>query len=144
MADFNTINFGWGKRHDGSGTYKGPGFMSGRTPDGSVVTEWSGDMPTRNGIMAYPTVYHDITPWDFTTIMNAVSPTDFGMTLRRPPNPPEDYRPQYRSTDPLLPEVSDRAYEAALVRLMMGLSPYIMDGEPTQSDALYHYRRRGQ
>lgn len=136
MADFNTINFGWGKRHDGSGTYKGPGFMSGRTPDGSVVTEWSGDMPTRNGIMAYPTVYHDITPWDFTTIMNAVSPTDFGMTRR------SDGRAV--STDPLLPEVDARAYEAALVRLMMGLSPYIMDGEPTQSDALYHYRRRGQ
>lgn len=134
MADFNAIDFGWGERRDG--TQKGPGFASGRTPDGSVVTEWAGEMPVRGGIMAYPTVYHDITPWDFTTIMNAVAPTDFGMTRR------SDNRAV--SADPLLPEVFDRAYEAALVRLMMGLSPFLMDGEPTQSDAQYHYRRRGK
>lgn len=82
------------------GTPKGPGFATGTLPDGSVVTELSLGHPDMGAF--YPMVYQDITPWDLQTVMNVA---------------------QY-GYDPLEQEVASRAYEAYLVRAMMGLPAF--------------------
>lgn len=91
-----TQGYDFGYRIDG--TPKGPGFAAQRLPDGSVMTELSLGTPA----FLYPAVYKGITPEDMSVLysvaVNGSHPDEFA--------------------------VYGRAYDAALLRAMQGLSPF--------------------
>lgn len=97
------MDAGWGLRIDG--TPKGPGFSSLMLPNGSVMTEYS--LGGSNGVHLYPAMYYDITPWDQQTL----------------------YNDAVYGYDPLANEVFDRAYQASLIRMMQGKSPFYQSGD---------------
>lgn len=91
-----TQGYNFGDRIDG--TPKGPGFAAQTLPGGSVMTEWSLGTPE----FLYPAVYKGITPEDM-SVLYAVAANG---------SHPDEFA------------VYGRAYDAALLRAMRGLSPF--------------------
>lgn len=91
-----TQGYDFGDRIDG--TPKGPGFAAQTLPGGSVMTELSLGTPE----FLYPAVYKGITPEDMSVLY----------TVATKGSHPDEFA------------VYDRAYDAALLRAMRGLSPF--------------------
>ena len=91
-----TQGYDFGDRIDG--TPKGPGFAAQTLPGGSVMTELSLGTPE----FLYPAVYKGITPEDM-SVLYAVAANG---------SHPDEFA------------VHGRAYDAALLRAMRGLSPF--------------------
>lgn len=91
-----TQGYDFGDRIDG--TPKGPGFAAQTLPGGSVMTELSLGTPE----FLYPAVYKGITPEDM-SVLYAVAANG---------SHPDEFA------------VYGRAYDAALLRAMRGLSPF--------------------
>ena len=91
-----TQGYDFGYRIDG--TPKGPGFAAQTLPGGSVMTELSLGTPE----FLYPAVYKGITPEDM-SVLYAVAANG---------SHPDEFA------------VYGRAYDAALLRAMRGLSPF--------------------
>lgn len=91
-----TQGYDFGNRIDG--TPKGPGFAAQTLPGGSVMTELSLGTPE----FLYPAVYKGITPEDM-SVLYAVAANG---------SHPDEFA------------VYGRAYNAALLRAMRGLSPF--------------------
>lgn len=104
-------NFGWGKRPDG--TYKGPGFASGYSDLGDVITEMSAGPKDA----LYPMVYQGITPWEILMLQDA------------------PYAP-YRNWSPDLRAIDDWALYQASLRSMQGKSPF---WQPDDGDSGINY-----
>lgn len=104
-----TPGYDFGDRIDG--TLKGPGFAAQTLPGGSVMTEFSLGTPE----FLYPAVYKGITPEDMSVLY----------TVATKGSHPDEFT------------VYDRAYDAALLRAMRGLSPFWTPADGVSGMALH-------